>query len=173
MNQNLDILLTALYVDLDDQVLLSLGWSREHRPGRKPRLKNAELLCLVVAQRLLGFASERHWVRFARAYLRDAFPAMPQQSGHSKRVRAAVGVVASVIAFPAHDADSRQDALRLLDSTPVPCGPRETRWNSLTSPALPATGTARRSPAGSGASGSTWSAPQRACRSSGVWPHPR
>jgi hypothetical protein len=36
VTNNLDTLLTALYVHLDDRVLPTLGWSREHRPGRKP-----------------------------------------------------------------------------------------------------------------------------------------
>ena len=122
MNQNLDTLLTALYVDLDDRVLPALGFSRSHRPGVKPRLNDAELLCLVVAQQLLGFSSERHWVRFAETNLRDMFPGLPQQSGYSKRVRAADGLIASVIPFLAHDVESWHDNLRLLDSTPVPCG---------------------------------------------------
>ena len=122
MNQNLDTLLTALYVELDDRALPALGFSRKHHPGRKPRLNDVELLCLVVAQQLLGFSSERHWVRFAHAYLSGMFPAMPQQSGYSKRVRAADGLIASVIPFLAHDVESWQDTLRLLDSTPIPCG---------------------------------------------------
>ena len=46
---DLNTLLTALYVDLDDRVLPALGWSREHRPGRKPALSDAELACVAVA----------------------------------------------------------------------------------------------------------------------------
>ncbi len=59
MTNNLETLLTALYVGLTDRVLPLLGWSRAHRPGRKPALDDAELLCLAVAQQLLGIASER------------------------------------------------------------------------------------------------------------------
>ena len=69
MTNNLETLLTALYVDLDDRVLPLLGWSRDHRPGRKPELTDAELLCLAVAQQLLGIASERRWIRHARRNL--------------------------------------------------------------------------------------------------------
>jgi hypothetical protein len=43
VTNNLDTLMTALYVDLDDRVLPALGWSRDHRPGRKPALSDAEL----------------------------------------------------------------------------------------------------------------------------------
>jgi hypothetical protein len=63
VTNNLDTLLTALYVHLDDHVLPALGWSRDHRPGRKPALSDAELACLVAAQQLPGIASERRWIR--------------------------------------------------------------------------------------------------------------
>jgi hypothetical protein len=46
VTNNLDALLTALYVDLDDHVLPLLGRSRDHLPGRKPALSDAELLYL-------------------------------------------------------------------------------------------------------------------------------
>ena|SRR5450755_2564325 len=36
VTNDLDALPTALYVHLDDHVLPALGWSRAHRPGRKP-----------------------------------------------------------------------------------------------------------------------------------------
>jgi hypothetical protein len=74
VTNNLDTLLTALYVDLTDRVLPLLGWSRDHRPGRKPALDDAELLCLAVAQQLLGIASERRWIRYARKNLAAMFP---------------------------------------------------------------------------------------------------
>lgn len=121
MTNDLDTLLTALYVDLEDRVLPLLGWSRAHRAGRKPRLSDAELVCLAVAQHLLGIASERQWIRHAHAQLRRAFPALPGQSGYSKRLRAAGPLLSAVITELARDTPSWHDQLRLLDSTPVPC----------------------------------------------------
>ena len=55
------------------------------------KLSDAELLCLAIAQVLLGFArGERHWgIRYAHAHLRHLFPYIPQQSGYNKRLRAA------------------------------------------------------------------------------------
>ena len=91
MTNNLDALLTALYVDLDDRVLPALGWSRDHLPGRKPALADAELTCLAVAQQLLGIASERRWIRYARANLAAMFPCLPGQSGYGKRLRRRAG----------------------------------------------------------------------------------
>jgi hypothetical protein len=121
VTNNLDTLLTALYVHLDDRVLPALGWSREHRPGRKPALSDAELACLAVAQQLLGIASERRWIRYARAHMAQMFPHLPGQSGYGKRLRSAGGLLAAVITELARDTASFGDLLRLVDSTPLPC----------------------------------------------------
>ncbi len=59
VSNDLNTVLTTLYVELDDHVLPALGWSRAHRAGRKPALIDTELLCLAVTQQLLGVASER------------------------------------------------------------------------------------------------------------------
>jgi hypothetical protein len=121
VTNNLDALLTALYVDLDDRVLPALGWSREHRPGRKPALSDAELACLAAAQHLLGIASERRWIRYAHAHLAGMFPRLPGQSGYGKRLRGLGGLLAAVITELARDTASWHDLLRLADSTPLPC----------------------------------------------------
>lgn len=121
MTNDLDTLLTALYVELEDRVLPALGWSRVHRRGRKPVLSDAELLCLAVAQQLLGIASERRWIRFASKHLAGSFPYLPQQSGFGKRLRASGGLLTAVITELARDTESWHDVLRLVDSTPVPC----------------------------------------------------
>ena len=106
MTNNLETLLTALYVDLDDRVLPLLGWSRDHRPGRKPELTDAELLCLAVAQQLLGIASERPWIRPARQNLTAMLPYLPEQSGYGKRLRRSGGLLSAVITELARDQDS-------------------------------------------------------------------
>ena len=121
MTNNLDTLLTALYVDLDDRVLPALGWSRDHRPGRTPALSDAELACVAVAQHLLGIASERRWIRYARSHLAAMFPRLPGQSGYGKRLRRCGELLAAVITELARDTASWHDLLRLVDSTPLPC----------------------------------------------------
>ena len=63
MTTDLDTLLTALYVFCDDR----LTPPERTRPGRRKKLSDAELLCLAVAQVLLGFPSQHHWLRFATA----------------------------------------------------------------------------------------------------------
>jgi hypothetical protein len=121
VSNDIDTLLTALYVHLEDRVLPALGWTRDHRRGRKPVLSDAELLCLAVAQHLLGIASERRWIRYARRHLGGMFPDLPGQSGYGKRLRASGGLVSAVITELARDTESWHDLLRLVDSTPLPC----------------------------------------------------
>jgi hypothetical protein len=52
----LDTLIVELYVEVDD-LFIELGVRRG--PGRPPRLSDSELVCLAVAQVLLGCNSER------------------------------------------------------------------------------------------------------------------
>ncbi len=122
MNTELNTLLITLYVHLDDRILPAIGFTRNHSPGRKPALNDVELLCLLVAQHLLGIASDRKWIRHARTHLKDLFPNLPGQSGWGKRVRQATGLLSAVITELARDTPSWNEVTRLIDSTPLPCG---------------------------------------------------
>jgi len=64
VTNNLDTLLTALYVEIDDHVV----------PARRGRGSDAELVCLAVAQVLLGIDGEHRWIRFAYCRLGHLFP---------------------------------------------------------------------------------------------------
>ena len=61
---DLDTLLIALYVALTDRIIPSLGFTRSG-PGQRPEVTDAELVCLAVAQVLLPYDDERHWLRAA------------------------------------------------------------------------------------------------------------
>jgi hypothetical protein len=115
---HLDTLLTALYVLVNDHVIPSA----RRRPGRPKKLSNAELVCLAVAQVLLGARSEHHWLRMCRTWLGHLLPYLPGQPGYHKRVRAAGPPLAAAIDFLAMEAPSWHDQVRLIDATPVPCG---------------------------------------------------
>ncbi|MGY0059849.1 IS982 family transposase [Streptomyces sp. LZ34] len=115
MTPCLDALLAALYVFIDDHV------APRRRIGRPPKLTDAELLCLAVAQVLLGFSSARHWIRFAHARLGHLFRYLPQQSAYNKRLNAAGPLISTVIEALARQVPSWHDDLRLIDSTPLPC----------------------------------------------------
>jgi Transposase DDE domain len=115
----LDDLVIALYVIVDE--LLGPD-PRAGHPGRKPRLSDAELVCLAVAQVLLGARSERHWLRFAHERLGHLFPYLPGQAGYNKRLRAAGHHLSLAIRHLAMAAPSWCNGLRLLDATALPCG---------------------------------------------------
>jgi Transposase DDE domain len=112
---DLDDLVTALYVTIDDL------FGPRRRPGHPPKLSDAELVCLAVAQVLLGARSERHWLRFASRRLGHLFPYLPRQAGYNKRLRAAGHLLAAAIRHLARISPSWWDGLRLLDATPLPC----------------------------------------------------
>jgi hypothetical protein len=112
---DLDTLVIALYVMVDEL----LGPRRG--PGRPPKLSDAELVCLAVAQVLLGFGSERRWLRFAGQRLGHLFPYLPTASAYNRRLRRAGPLVALTIGDLAAHTPSWGDQLRLVDSTPVPC----------------------------------------------------
>jgi hypothetical protein len=71
---------------------------------------------------LLGFVSERRWLRYAAANLRHLFPYLPQQSGDNRRLRVASGLVTAMIRLLAADTLLWSDDVWVVDSTPVECG---------------------------------------------------
>ncbi|MEO3780218.1 hypothetical protein ABGB16_26045 [Micromonospora sp. B11E3] len=54
--------------------------------GTPPLLTDSELVCLAVAQVLLGARSEAHWIRYARIHLRGMSPYL-LQPGYNKATR--------------------------------------------------------------------------------------
>ena len=116
MTTDINTLLTALYVKLDDWL------GRPPRRGRPRKLSDAELLTLAVAQVLLGVRSETRWLRFVPRALPGAFPYLPGQSGYNKRLRAALPLVKRAIRAVAADTDLWTDPAWVVDSTPVECG---------------------------------------------------
>jgi hypothetical protein len=118
VSNDLDTLLTALYVLIDDHVISS----GRCRPGHPKKLSDAELVCLAVAQVLLGARSEHHWLRMCYGRLGHLFPYLPKQPGYHKRVKAAAPLICKTTLYLATQCPSWAGGLRLLDGTPVPCG---------------------------------------------------
>ena len=164
MTTNLNTLLTALYVWIDD----FLGPQR--RAGRPPRLSPAELLTLAVAQVLLGVRSEARWLRLVPAALPGAFPYLPGQSGYNKRLRAAVPLLKRIIRELAADTDLWADPVWLVDSTPVECARSRPAALRSALAGVAGYGWCRSHSGSSGGCGCTWSAPRPGCRSPGRWP---
>ena len=124
---DLDTLLTALYVFCDDHLISP----HRPRPGRRKKLSDAELVCVAVAQVLLGYPSEHHRLRVAYGRLGHLFPYLPHQPGYHKRLVAAAPLIQRAIQMLATRVPSHTDQLRLIDATPLPCGTsRETAKRS-------------------------------------------
>jgi len=119
---DLDTLLIALYVLVDDHVIAP----HDRRPGRPKQFSDAELVCLAVAQVLLGARSEHHWPRLCYGRLGHLFPYLPKQPGYHKRLKAAAPLLCKTMLHLARLCPSWADDLRLLDGTPVPCGTSRT-----------------------------------------------
>src|SRR6266852_9957965 len=118
---DLDTLLTALYVELTDRIIPSLGLARRG-PGKPPEVSDAELVCLAVAQVLLRFDDERHWLRAAPRLVGDLFPRLLGQSEYNDRVKAAAPLMEAALRWLAGHTPGSAEPLRLMDATPVPCG---------------------------------------------------
>jgi hypothetical protein len=128
VTKELNTLLTALYVLIDDHVVPA----RTGR-GHRPELTDSELICLAVAQVILGYHTERRWVRHVHATpeLLGMFPAMLSQSGYHRRLKTAQPLLCKAIMTLAAGSPSWFDDLWITDATPIPCGmSRETAKRS-------------------------------------------
>ena len=123
MENDIETLATALYVKIDDMLR---DWPdfAPVRPatGTPLTLSDAELLTMAVMSALLGFTSERRWLRYADKELAGMFPRMIGQSGWNKRVRKAFFLFIRVIRMLAMDTSLWSDDVWVVDSTPVQCG---------------------------------------------------
>jgi hypothetical protein len=126
---DLDTLLIALYVELTDRIIPSR--SRHRGPGRPRLVTDAELVCLAVAQVLLRYDDERHWLRSAASRVGHLFPRLLCQSEYNTRLRSAAGLMEEALRWLAATCPSTADRVRLMDGTPVRCGAsRETAKRS-------------------------------------------
>ena len=116
MHACLDDLVIALYVTIDELLEPRRG------PGHPPKLADSELICLAVAQVLLGYDSERRWLRAVNTRLGHLFPYVCGQAAYNRRLRRAAPLVATISHALAVACPSWCDQWRLLDATPVPCG---------------------------------------------------
>jgi hypothetical protein len=112
-----------MYVKIDDMLRDWPDLAPVRPAGGTPlTLSDAELLTMAVMSALLGFTSERRWLRYAGKELAGMFPRMIGQSGWNKRVRKALFLFIRVIRMLAMDTSLWSDDVWVVDSTPVQCG---------------------------------------------------
>jgi hypothetical protein len=123
VENDIETLATALYVKIDDMLRDWPGLAPVRPAGGTPlTLSDAELLTMAVMSALLGFTSERRWLRYADKELAGMFPQTIGQSGWNKRVRKAFFLFIRVIRMLAMDTSLWSDDVWVVDSTPVQCG---------------------------------------------------
>lgn len=81
MTADLETLVVAAYYFAD---LLPVP----RRVGRRPRVSDAELIALCVAQAAMGICSDRQFLGLVRKVLPGWFPRLPCQSQYNRRLRA-------------------------------------------------------------------------------------
>jgi hypothetical protein len=162
----LDDLVIALYVTIDELLEPRRG------PGHPPKLADSELSCLAVAQVLLGYRSERRWLR-----------AVGRRLGICPPMCAARPPTTAACAGPRRWSwpslrpwrPARRRGVTSGGSwTPPrsPAAPPARRPGAATWPGGPAMATTPAAAAGIGASSSmSWLA-RTACRWPGAWPTP-
>ena len=119
MRADLDTLLIAVYC-----AACSLFPAPEPRPrrGRPQKITDNELLCLMVAQMLLGQPSDRRFLAAARRRLRYLFPILPSQSRYNERCRQLAPKLVTLWRAIAYELPGFHDSLSYVDTTPLPCG---------------------------------------------------
>jgi len=85
-------------------------------------VSDAELVCIAVAQVLLRFDDERHWLRIAPRLIGHLFPPLLGQSEYNTRLKALAPLMEAALRWLASATPGSAELLRLMDATPVPCG---------------------------------------------------
>ena len=123
MENDIETLAIALYVKIDDMLKKWPDLAPARPEGSiPPTVSDAELLTMAVMSALLGFTSERRWLRHVNKNLAGMFPRRIGQSGYNKRVRKAFWLFIRVIRMLAMDTALWSDDVWVVDSTPVECG---------------------------------------------------
>ncbi len=118
MRADLDTLLIAVYC----AACALFPASTACRRGRPERISDNELLALMVAQMLLQCPSDRVFLRRGRRRLGHLFPYLPSQSRYNERCRALAPKLVLLWKALAAETFGASDNMRLLDTTPLPCG---------------------------------------------------
>jgi hypothetical protein len=126
VDADLDTLLIALYVELEDRIIPAHRPPTRRGPGRPPAVTDAELVCLAVAQVLLRYNEEHHWLRAAPARVGHLFPRLLGQSEYNQRLKAAAPLMEAALRWLANQTPGSAELLRLMDGTPIGCGQSKT-----------------------------------------------
>jgi len=117
---DLDTLLIAVYCAACS--LFPAPPAETPKRGRPRKITDNELICLMVAQMLLGIPSERQFLPIAGWRLGHLFPALPARTTYNDRCRQLAPQLVVLWRAIAGELPGFHDSLLLLDTTPLPCG---------------------------------------------------
>ncbi len=120
MCADLDTLLIAVYCAACS--LFPADPEPKPRRGRPRLITDNELICLMVAQMLLGVPSERRFLPIAGWRLSHLFLRLPAQTTYNDRCRRLAPKLVTLWRAIACELPGFHDTLLLLDTTPLPCG---------------------------------------------------
>lgn len=120
MRADLDTLLIAVYCAACS--LFPAPSEPRRRRGRPQTITDNELICLMVAQMLLGIPSERRFLPIAGWRLSHLFPRLPARTTYNERCRSLAPKLVVLWRAIACELPGFHDSLLLLDTTPLPCG---------------------------------------------------
>lgn len=109
---DLEALVVAAYVFADEYPVPA-------RPGRPPKVNDAELVALAVCQAAMGIPSDRQFLGLVSHRLPGWFPHLPDQSQYNRRLRALTELIARVQQRLAGWLDA--GGARLSDGTLIAC----------------------------------------------------
>jgi hypothetical protein len=93
---------------------------RKSRRGRKPKYHNWYILQLVVIQNLLGFTSERSYLRFLEQLKLPSFRELSDHSIYNRRVKSLKPLIDKLTEKLLLELGVEKSKVRILDATPVP-----------------------------------------------------
>lgn len=93
---------------------------KKSRRGRKPEYSNKLIIKLVVIQHLLGFTSERSFLRFIPELKCQEFVQLPDQSQYNRRAKSLKPTTEKLISRINKALKLDKSRIRILDTTPVP-----------------------------------------------------
>lgn len=114
---HLDTFLTTLYVMADDFCKAHLP--SEVRPGPKPSLSRAEVMCLCIFGQWCCFGNEGRFYRWAQQHLRAAFPNLPHLSQFNRLARRHHPSLIAFSQFLAALLERPDERYEILDSSGV------------------------------------------------------
>lgn len=85
-------------------------------------MTDAELACLAVAQVLLRYDDERHWLRAAPRQVGHLFPRLLHQSEYIQRLKDLAPLMEAGYGGWPITPPGTAELLRLMDATPIHCG---------------------------------------------------